>query len=415
MKSLVLRSREIEAATQRVLSVAVPLGAISLVTQVRTTVDVDEDLIPSIKAHGQQTPGVAVALTPDEARQYIEEINELWGSCHHIADFPLVELDGERYYFILVAGHRRYAACAILAENAEQNAGQSAFDGRYRVDIRFGMRVSETIPLQFNENRHQQVPPHEEARAAWKFYRWLKRNEPEITISQFARKIGRTPEWVRGALRFCTLPSSVQNYADGTDGCVKLPYSILTSLARLGEGMFELTGEAFPELAYHSWIVRAVVGRLNATVFRKTVSAYLTSKQQEHRGQLSLFGLTEAIVDERPLRRVVAAQMVPAVWTILSYLQSLECVREKGGFGDESYLSPELDSRVRTLYSPGSPLHIVTRILEYLGVLVPHLEELARREGSRQRKKLQQGATNLPMATELTQQLFASENDAAPQ
>lgn len=64
MKSLVLRSREIEAATQRVLSVAVPLGAISLVTQVRTTVDVDEDLIPSIKAHGQQTPGVAVALTP---------------------------------------------------------------------------------------------------------------------------------------------------------------------------------------------------------------------------------------------------------------------------------------------------------------------------------------------------------------
>lgn len=191
-----------------------------------------------------------------------------------------------------MAGHRRYAV-RYPCRKCRQNAGQSAFDGRYRVDIRFGMRVKPDIALQFNENRHQQVPPHEEARM-WKFYRWSKRNEREITISQFARKIGRTPEWVRGALRFCTLPSSVQNYADGTDGCVKLPYSILTSLARLGEGMFELTGEAFPESAYHSWIVRRVVGRLNATVFRKTVSEYLTSKQQEHRGQLSLFGLTEA-------------------------------------------------------------------------------------------------------------------------
>ncbi|MFN3076785.1 MAG: hypothetical protein ABT940_07895, partial [Alphaproteobacteria bacterium] len=160
-------------------------------------------------------------------------------------DFSQVILDGVPYYFILVAGHRRYRACQAILDEATDE--ETAFDGLYRVDIRFGMSVRETIPLQFNENRHQQVPPHEEARSAWKFYRWLQQNEQGLTIAGFARRIGRTPEWVRGALRFCTLPLSVQNYADGTEGCVKLPYGILVNLARLGEEMAEITGEKFPE------------------------------------------------------------------------------------------------------------------------------------------------------------------------
>lgn len=414
MEALNLRSSEIRQKTCRVLSVAVPLEAISLLTQVRTTVDVADDLVPSIRAQGQQTPGVAVALTPEEAEQYIGEINELWGSCHRLADFPLVNLDGVSYYFILVAGHRRYIACTILAASSEQEVEQSAFDGLYRVDIRFGMTVSEAIPLQFNENRHQQVPPHEEARAAWKFYRWLQRVESEMTISQFARKIGRTSEWVRGALRFCSLPPSVQNYADGTDGCVKLPYGILVSLARLGEGMFELTGEVFPETAYHEWIVRAIIGQLNVTVFGKMVSEYLASRQQEHRGQFSLFGPVDGVVDERPIRRVVAEQMVPAVWGILSYLKSLERIRVQGGFGDGSHLAPEHDQKVRASYSPGSPIRIVMNILDHLTELVPHLEELARQEGDRNRMRLRQGAVSLPVATNLVQDLFASEEDAEP-
>lgn len=415
MATLTLFSNEIKEVLHRVLPVAVPLGAISLLTQVRTTVDVAEDLIPSIRAQGQQTPGVAVALTPEEAGQYIREINELWGSHHQLGDFPLVNLDGVAYYFILVAGHRRYRACTLLAANMEQEVGQSAFDGLYRVDIRFGMTVSETIPLQFNENRHQQVPPHEEARAAWKFYRWLQRNDSEMTIAQFARKIGRTSEWVRGALRFCTLPPSVQNYADGTDGCVKLPYGILTSLARLGEGMAELMGEAFPEAAYHSWIIRAVIDRLDVNTFGKIVSEYLASKQQEHRGQFSLFGSIDEVVDERPIRRVVAEQMVPAVWTILSYLKSLERVRQRGGFDDESHLSPEHDPQVRASYSPNSPIRIVTSILEHFAELVPHLESLAKREGGRNRRRLRQGAKSLPDATTFAQDLSASEGDVTPQ
>ncbi len=415
MATLTLQSNEIKVRAHQVLPVAVPLEAISLLTQVRTTLDVADDLIPSIRAQGQQTPGVAVALTPEEAAQYIVEINELWGSYHQLAGLPLVNLDGALYYFILVAGHRRYAACTLLAESMKQEDGPSAFDGLYRVDIRFGMTVRETIPLQFNENRHQQVPPHEEARAAWKFYRWLQRTEPEMTVAKFARKIGRTSEWVRGAMRFCTLPLSVQNHADGTDGCVKLPYGILTHLARLGEGVSDITGETFPEVAYHSWIIRAVVNRLDVTTFGKTVSEYLASKRQEHHGQFSLFGSVDEVVDERPIRRVVAQQMIPAVWTILGYLQLLEQVRAQGGFHGESHLAPERDPQVQALYSPRSPIRIITSILEHLGELMPHLEELAKQEGGRNRTRLQQGAKCLPVVTRLAKTLSASEHDATPQ
>lgn len=409
MTAIALFKSEIREIKHQVLPSAVPLEALSLLTQVRMTVDVAEDLIPSIAAHGQQTPGVAVALLPEEAQRYIEELNELWGSRHRLKDFPCVNLDGVLYYFFLVAGHRRYKACAILAARAEQGLEQSVFDGLYRVDIRFGMEVSEAISLQFNENRHQQIPPHEEARAAWKFYRWLQKREPDITIAKFARRIGRTSEWVRGALRFCSLPSSVQKYADGADGCVKLPYGILTSLARLGEKMSEIMGEEFPEAMYHEWITRAVIDRLNVETFGKTVSAYLASKQQESHGQFPLFGSVDEIVDERPIRRVVAEQMVPAVWTILNYLKSLERVRAQGGFGDKSHLAPERDLQVRASYSPSSPIRIVASILEHFGDLMPHLEELARREGGRNRKKLQQGAKFLPVATKLARDLSASE------
>lgn len=415
MVTLTLQSNEIKVRAHQVLPVAVPLEAISILTQVRTTLDVADDLIPSIRAQGQQTPGVAVALTPEEAAQYIVEINELWGSYHQLAGLPLVNLDGALYYFILVAGHRRYAACTLLAESMKQEDGPSAFDGLYRVDIRFGMTVRETIPLQFNENRHQQVPPHEEARAAWKFYRWLQRTEPEMTVAKFARKIGRTSEWVRGAMRFCTLPLSVQKHADGTDGCVKLPYGILTNLARLGEGVSDITGEAFPEAAYHSWIIRAVINRLDVTTFGKTVSEYLASKRQEHHGQFSLFGSVDEVADERPIRRVVAQQMIPAVWTILGYLQLLEQVRAQGGFHGESHLAPEHDPQARALYSPKSPIRIITSILEHLGELMPHLEELAKQEGGRNRTRLQQGAKYLPVVTRLAKTLSASEHDATPQ
>jgi hypothetical protein len=61
MEALNLRSSEIRQAEYQVLPVAVPLKAISLLTQVRTTVDVADDLVPSIRAQGQQTPGLPSA------------------------------------------------------------------------------------------------------------------------------------------------------------------------------------------------------------------------------------------------------------------------------------------------------------------------------------------------------------------
>ena len=62
-----------------------------------------------------------------------------------------------------------------------------------------------------------------------------------------------------------------------------------------------------------------------------------------------------------------------------------------------------------------TPIRIVTSILEHFAELVPHLDKLAKREGGRNRAKLQQSAELLPVATKLAQDLSASEDDATPQ
>lgn len=377
----------------RVVRVSLPPETISVLTQVRRTLDVDagSDLCVSILEHGQQVPGVAATLAPDEAERYIGEINAIYDSHHALETLAPICLDAKVFYVILAAGHRRHKACVLINQEVEKGAlaYSENYRGAYRVELHFGLSAKEAIALQFNENRHVQVPPQEEARAAWRFYRWLQTQDPCLTTAQFARIIGRSKDWVRGALRFCRLPLSVQAYVDGADGYVKLPYGILVELARLSEGHCRLTGEEFCEGTYHRWVRQALLKRFNASTFGKMVSEYLAEKTAECLGQLPLFGLERDLgADQRPLRRVVGKELVPALWLALNYWQTLEQIRKSGGFGDESYLGPETDPALRALYCPGSPLRLPLRHAEHMTDLVPYLVELAQREGGRYRLSL---------------------------
>ncbi len=401
------------------MRVSLPPETFSVLTQVRRTIAVDpeSDLCLSILEHGQQVPGVAAALDRAETQQYIAEINAIYDA-HHTPDALVpVKLDGRIFYLILAAGHRRYRACVLINQEAEEGRvvyGEK-YQGMYRVELRFGLSAREAIAIQFNENRHVQVPPQEEARAAWHFYRWLQRQNSSLTIAQFARIIGRSKDWVRGALRFCRLPLSIQDYVDGAHGHVKLPYGILVELARLAESSQRLTVEEFCEETYHRWIRKAVIGRFNATTFGKMISEYLAEKTAERLGQLSLFGLERDLgADERPIRRVVAKELVPALWLALNYWRTLEHIRTSGGFGDESYLGPETDPAVRALYCPGSPLRLLLKNAEYIADLVPHLMELAQQEGGKYRSSLVQVGALLLEALPLARMLVALEDHSGP-
>lgn len=352
--------------------------------------EVTEDLLPSMLEHGQQTPGTVAVLTPSKAKQYVLEINEIFGVSHDPDELVPVRYENKQRRFILVAGHRRHETCLLINRLvAEKKCGFSAaYNGEYRAELRFGLTTAEAIALQFNENRHVQVPPHEEAYAAWGFWIWLRKQNAELTPQEFARIIGRTPEWVRNALRFCSLPRSVQLYVDGRDDMPKLPYRILVEVARLAEGYEHVVKKPLTEEAHHLWLRRAILGRLDAVRFGKMVSEYLADKRREANDQKSLFGDGDILEDTRPTRRIVAPHLIKDIWRWLEYMRVLAQIHHRGQFGGESFLGPESDQKIRESYSPGSPLALLRRASEIHVDLLPHMIELAKREGGRHRRAL---------------------------
>jgi hypothetical protein len=381
----------------RTADVELPTNWFSTLTQVRRTYDIAEDLIPSILEEGQITRGLVAALTPAEGLVYVQKINGIYGSFHTLDDLTLVHIDGEPLYLPLFAGHRRYLTIEHVNEGLEKGtyflSQTSQFTGLYRATLHFGISAEKAIELQFHENRHSAPPPHEEAEAAWRFYRFLQLNNDSLTPSVFARSIGRTTEWVRNALRFCALPSAIQAYVTGDNPIKqKLPFGILVHLARLAEKYLEITSEVMEEPAMHFWVQEALASRLKVQAFGNKVTAYLENKRLDAAGQHSLFSLAPSPVEqERHLRRVVGQDMVRGVWGLLHYLKTVERLRQAHVLGHESYLGPNLTVEAHDLYSPKSPIRVMSEVLEVVKELVPHLAELSRQEGTGHARRLLAG------------------------
>lgn len=393
-----------DTTERKVESIRLPPEDISTLTQVRKTYAIQEDLIPSFLARGQITPGMAAALQPDQAQIYVDTVNTIYGSSHTRDELVPIELDGTRYYVVLFAGHRRHLT--ILHINEGIRAGTiipgERYSHDYRVDLYFDISAEEAIELQFHENRHSAPPLHEEASAAWRFYRFKRRENPELTPGQFAKSIGRTTEWVRNALRFCALPASIQGYVTGEHSLKtmmkkpEIPYGILVSLARLAEGYRDLVGEALSEDTMHIWLREALVSRMNVAAFGRKVSSHLEQMRSELEGQSSLFG--ETLSDEervRYVRHVVAQEMVRSMWAVFSYFRIVEGLRQNGALGRESYLGPFGESD-RARFSPKSPIRMCAEAFDAARLVAPHLAELARLERTGYHRKLLKGH---PLAT----------------
>lgn len=364
--SIILTTEEIRAdRAKNRLEAMVPLKVVNLFSrQMRSTYTGIEALAEAIKARKQLQHGIAAALTRAEARRYIADLNALWGTEHRLADMRATKLDGKEYFIVLVAGHRRYKACEEIAKTDPS--------WRYLVELRFGMLAEDALSDQFTENMHEKVPPHEEAQSIHLGWLWMKKRHPELTLVAFARSLNRSPEWVRGALRFVALPEIMQRFA--YDG--KLAYGVLLELARLAEGMRELE-KPLPERELVRWAERAMIEGQKAEDVRKLVSASL---QVTASGQLSLFGDME---DTRPVRQVAAKHLIRICWENLTYLQAIARHYKDGGFNGESYFEPELDAATLANYSPMSPVRLLLAKVDYLLSEADHFEALARKVSAR--------------------------------
>ncbi len=376
-----------------------PINAINLLTQVRKSITDISELAESIRTQGQLTQGFAAALSPRQTSKYLRELNDIHGSAHVLKDLHAITLDGEKLFVVLVAGHRRYLAVShLLKSNAKLT---KKFKGHYRCVLHFGMSARAALEVQFQENRHQQVPLHEEAATAWGYYKWQKRQEPNLTLKKFGKSIGRSASWVKSAVRFCSLPDSLQRYASEDE--VTVPYGILTEVARYADGM-QSAGRTVDPTSLERMVIDTVTRRTTVAKFRSIV----TSRLEHARGeQESLF---ESLPEQkRPVRRVVAPELIKGLWPFLAYLQQLEGLQAQGAFGEEDYLAPEDSKSALLNYSPGSPIHLTTEVVKQLENMLPHLVELASQNGGRHHKELQNGESVVAKAGELLADLDAQE------
>ncbi len=383
---------DITVEERRVIEVRLPPECFSVLTQVRKTYQISEDLVPSFLSRGQLTPGMAAALGPQQATIYVEKINAIYGSKHTKHDLVPVKLDGKLQYLVIFAGHRRHLTTLHVKKGVEEGRYEPGehFDGYYRANLHFDIDAEQAIEMQFHENRYSAPLAHEEAEAAWRFYRYLRLSTPDMTPGQFARAIGRTSDWVRGALRFCSLPESVQSYVIGDNPArIVLPYSALVDLARLSEGYEAITGVVLSEQGMHSWVREAAAGQLNATAFGRKVSTYLEDLRQQKAGQLSLFELSESDAEHtRRIRRTVAREMVPGLWKFIQYATLVERLRDSGLLGSESYLGPYTTPEEQQMFSPASPIRVIAQSVTLVEQMMPHLAELARLEKTGHYRKL---------------------------
>ncbi|MCA9357868.1 hypothetical protein KC902_01265 [Candidatus Kaiserbacteria bacterium] len=243
-----------------------------------------EDLTLSIRKLGQKTPGLIVALTANQAKKYLNRVNKMWGVRHHMSEFtpvPVKEKGGEIYYFFLVAGHQRLCAVKTVG-------------GEYLADLQFGGDFLELLQLQYHENTHEALSQDDEARFLTLLWWEYQRQNPVMTMTSFANEFRSTPEKVRKAIRFASLPKSLQQQIFPNAQFKKgVAYGMLCELARLQEAREEHS-VPYTEVELQSMLYAMVVQYKTV----KQAAAFVSEQIRGLQAQCSLFELvpSEALV-----------------------------------------------------------------------------------------------------------------------
>ncbi|MEK7126030.1 MAG: hypothetical protein AAB835_00880 [Patescibacteria group bacterium] len=271
-----------------------PTRTIGVLQQVRSRMTRDglEHLMASIKEIGQKTAGVVIGLSAEEAEKYLQQVNDLWGTSYRICDFEPVhfsELNGN-FYLFLVTGHRRLTAVKKLEI------------GTYLTELHLQIQFLDAFILQFHENIHEEVAKDDEARFLTVMWRKQKSMDEGLSLSEFARRHGKTSEAVRRAVRFTSLPVSVQKLVLPSEEYKKgVAFGILCELARLQEARQTkdkpYTEQDLVHLAYVLVVQQKTV---------KAAAMWVSAQIQELQGQGNMFELSIQHVVDGARRSVVS-------------------------------------------------------------------------------------------------------------
>lgn len=406
MKIPNIRSTDIEIRRGNVLSATIPLDLhiINVLTQVRQHMSHEEtdDLVESILTRGQQVPGRVAAFKPHAAEQYLREINELFDANHQLSLMKKVIIDGQEYYLFVIYGHRRLAACKQAWRQMQQDGYIStSFQGEYLCDICFDLTLHDVIPVQLVENQYVPVSKYEEVMALWRYWRYVKRYDNNVTISSFAKQVGRRTSYVRDMLRFTSLPETIQRRIDPSNGKGYATYSLLLQVARLVEA-HQKNDHPLTEKDIILMVDLLTVRQVSAAAFSKEVTERIAQLNGE---QADLFG--ELSVSTQTIRRVAAEHILRSVMTQIHYLASVNKLIQDGSFGGLSPYHVDTHSE-ESVFSPHSPARMVLRMVKVLKELIPDLAHIIEQDGH-SKKRLERSLREVDVSYAVLQSILAGE------
>ena len=350
----------------------IELDAVIVFPQPRRTFEEIPTLALDIARKRMLNPPTVARFSPKNFAHYIEVINKLWNTDFSPDDERFLAkarvMEEEKVFHVLLAGERRFRSCCFIwAEGCpdcldafgKERPGvcfRRHFGGE-KIQVRLSLNIPpiQALYLQLSENTHMAVPPHEEAHAYAQLFHLVKEADPEISVSRFARDVGRGPEKIKGALRYCLLPRVIQEAVEAK----KIPYGIALEIARLFEAGIH------DELELEWWAIRAITERKSVSSFREIISDFLFFRSSGQKS-LDFAGLAEDdAMRQRHVREVVGRNLVGAVWTWEAYLKTAIQLCKEGKIGPGMPFSER---------SPARILEALTRQLEtLLPLLSPYL------------------------------------------
>ncbi len=330
---------------------------IIILPQMRKTFEEIEDIEGSIAFHGFINPPLIARFDRKQFVVYLRTINDLWSTNISIQSYEAVRFRGDKkfYFYVLVAGERRTRA---YKEALRKGAANFPYEAR----IIFNPEPVDVLYDQFSENTHMPVPSHEQAYAYEKFYAIANSRNGGMSIASFARKVGRSPEVIRNALRFCALPVKIREIVKG--GSAGISYSSAVEIARLSE-----IGLKEDELL--SWAIKSAISRKSSAEFRKEVSEFIRAKKDGQVSLLHIFGEINQMEETlRSFRMTVEKELIKKYWADIHYHGRVLSLFESGLLGENG--SP---------YSLRSPLKKIRADVALIKKIILHLsKKMSKRE-----------------------------------
>jgi len=363
----------------------VGLRDIIVLPQPRRTFNEIEELGLSILIHNIIYLPVLAYFNRESLERYLSVLSILWRTPLPVEDYlPFGIYDqerGENYYKVLIDGERRIRGCrrylTVGCEDHPDVAGcYKLHFGDECVEVTLCVNISpmEALLLQSVTNSHNRVPANEDAIFLDNLFRMFRLCDPKFPVRKFARLVGRSPETVKNAVRFCGLPEDIQTMVPD-----EIPYGIACMVAWLQESADISKAEL------HDWALMAITGKYKVPDFRKVVGDFVRQQQNGQTSLLDLFSDKQREELKKGNRRmIVARHTIHAIWDWINYFTLILRLFEEGKLGKED--SP---------FSVRSPVRVFRTLIEKQKQMLPHLSGLLQAERYETAKETLQTADSL--------------------